>query len=219
MYMDNNEITLLHGPPDVGSLQRAQDLADEKKRRKYMRRYPLVNPSTSDPPELHDARFQKVVSYFGQEAPILRDAFNATVNLFAQVKTDTAKNFEWKNEHGCLICHNNSPVPSIVLPCPCKHSIFHLKCIFKWHLTKTIENLLPCPTCKTPSKPINVSWVSPMSPAENRARADRKHHKIAALRKSDTRRKAAEQVRKADSKARRLLRLAASGTRSIANRD
>ncbi|KAJ7490186.1 hypothetical protein B0H11DRAFT_1912201 [Mycena galericulata] len=140
-----------------------------------------------------------VKDYFTQ-SPKISNALETTINLFSRIKGDTAEDTNWRETHVCPVCYSASPAASIVLSCGCRHTVYHLKCVLKWHFKAGVADLLKCPMCRAPTKPVNVYWVSPLSKAEIRAKAHRKHRKNAELRKSDPKRKAKEQRRKADSK-------------------
>ncbi|KAJ7447379.1 hypothetical protein B0H11DRAFT_1929738 [Mycena galericulata] len=206
--MDVSDITFLRTSPgpgvsDITILQTSptqdQDQAEAKNRQRYLQRYFLVNASASNTIESHEDRFNKVKDYFTQ-SPKISNALETTINLFVRIKEDTAEDTNWRETHVCPVCYSASPAASIVLSCGCRHTVYHLKCVLKWHFKAGVADLLKCPMCRTPTKPVNVYWVSPVSKAEIRARADRKHRKNAELRKSDPKRKAKEQRRKADSK-------------------
>ncbi|KAJ7720035.1 hypothetical protein B0H16DRAFT_1880200 [Mycena metata] len=153
----------------------------------YIHRFPLVLPPL-DKNLSHEERRTEVVKYF-RKSPGLAGPQQEFVSLSQRVFHDVKEEPHWQEGHQCAICAQKAGRASILLSCSCRFTAYHLSCIQGWHVTKGLERVVDCPTCRRPSKPVNIGWIQ-MSTTE---RAERKLKKSKAKKSS-----AKERERNAD---------------------
>ncbi|KAJ6558188.1 hypothetical protein B0H19DRAFT_131541 [Mycena capillaripes] len=145
--METDDIVLVH-TIDI------EPSAETKDKLKYAKQYPLVIPSYEA--KSHDERRAAVVSYFARE-PELKDGEQRAIALSKLVFTTLRENDGWIGDHVCSLCLDKRGGATIVLACPCRHEIYHRHCIQQWHYTNGVDNLVPCPTCRMLTKPVDVT--------------------------------------------------------------
>ncbi|KAJ7770699.1 hypothetical protein B0H16DRAFT_1452120 [Mycena metata] len=159
---DNDDVVLLDSSTVfVSKKQEIEDL----RRQYYSELYPLVKPPYAVTSHCAE-RFETVRRYFAAEDPTLPKANKQTATLFLSVRKDLAEDLHWVENHQCAFSCGKVGRATIVLSCACRHSILHLEftnleqsCIRKWHYLKGVDELLPCPVCRSPSKPIHIAWL------------------------------------------------------------
>ncbi|KAJ7017002.1 hypothetical protein C8F04DRAFT_1394365 [Mycena alexandri] len=152
---DNDDIVLLDSTTVFTSKKQENE---ELKRQYYAALYPLVKPPYTAT-VYHAERFETVRRDFATEDPTLPKAKNQTATLFESVWKDVKEDLHWVENYPCPFCYARPGRATIVLSCACRHSIFHLSCIRKWHYLKGVDKLLPCPVCQSPSKPVHIAWL------------------------------------------------------------
>ncbi|KAK6966567.1 hypothetical protein R3P38DRAFT_2816058 [Favolaschia claudopus] len=99
----------------------------------------------------------------------------------------------------CPICREPDDA-SLVLPCACKHNLYHIDCLIGWNnqckkdLNK--DGQLDCPFCRAVVKPLHIKWVLPDKPMLERQK-QRRVQKRADQRKKDDVKRAKEYKRQA----------------------
>ncbi|KAJ7724426.1 hypothetical protein B0H14DRAFT_3003918 [Mycena olivaceomarginata] len=133
----DTEIQLLSSPPILTEQERRDKVA----RKAYKTFYPLA---WSPPPGLaYEFRYQ-VIDYL-KAAPTVDIPEDRGREMFARLRRNIADDENWKSEVECIICRDNTPPPLLLLPCGCRHSIYHDVCLRRWHQTKwELDALFPC---------------------------------------------------------------------------
>ncbi|KAJ7761811.1 hypothetical protein B0H16DRAFT_539771 [Mycena metata] len=137
-------------------------------KQEYIRRFPLVLPPLNKTLS-HEERRLEVVKYF-QKSPGLAGPQQEFISLSQRVFYDVKEEPHWQEGHQCAICGEKAGRASILLPCSCRFTAYHLSCIQGWHVTRGVDRVVDCPTCRRPTKPVNIGWIQ-MSTTE---RAERK---------------------------------------------
>ncbi|KAJ7018746.1 hypothetical protein C8F04DRAFT_1277268 [Mycena alexandri] len=143
-------------------------------KQEYIRRFPLVLPPLNKTLS-HEERRTEVLKYF-RKSPGLAGPKGAFISLSQRVFYDMKEEPHWQEGHQCSICGEKAGRASILLSCSCRFTAYHLSCIQGWHVTKGVERVVDCPTCRRPTKPVNIGWIQ-MSTTE---KAERKLKKAKA---------------------------------------
>ncbi|KAJ7016328.1 hypothetical protein C8F04DRAFT_1346769 [Mycena alexandri] len=146
-------------------------------KQEYIRRFPLVLPPLNKTLSHEERRtaLQEVLKYF-RKSPGLAGPKGAFISLSQRVFYDMKEEPHWQEGHQCSICGEKAGRASILLSCSCRFTAYHLSCIQGWHVTKGVERVVDCPTCRRPTKPVNIGWIQ-MSTTE---KAERKLKKAKA---------------------------------------
>ncbi|KAJ7038494.1 hypothetical protein C8F04DRAFT_1255775 [Mycena alexandri] len=154
----------------------------------YLQRYPLAFPPHNQTLS-HEERRTAVHQYF-KKKPCLQEPEQKAIALSKKLYHDFKEEPNWRQEQKCPICGKREA--SILLPCSCRYAAYHLSCFQTWHVSKGVERVVDCPTCRQPTKPVNVGWIE-MSSSEK----DERDRKKAQAKKEDKKASAKERARNA----------------------